>query len=223
MSLCLVVVASVVFQMSGLPIGAHASAAILSVILTANEARFRERYAHSAPLQWRRYVDDLLACSHRLCGDCILRRMREAIPLPITPTSGTLETASEPHIWVDTQLRPAGETLVVLMKSANRQFAHGISPSRSRPVFLPFLGTLPVGFAALRAVLAGRLSRGMQLKVAPDLISLRMMDDVMELFFLGYPLKLLRSLIFSLLVAVPTQALRAALRAWTRTASANGD
>jgi hypothetical protein len=163
---------------------------------------------------WMRYVDDVLAVSHLLCGDCLLEFVSAAYPVALSVVSGAGDAVGKPHVWADVVLAPCPDgTIAVLPKNPNRDWLLGKS-AKERESFVRWLGRPSQPFGVLRGTLIGRLHRVRKLGLSLDWQIYRLIEDLCELSLVGYPLPFLRKLVHALPASPAALALRRFLRSW---------
>ena len=232
----LVCTGDVVWQMKGLAIGGIVSSVAVSLVLGFQEAvwdedpglranhgfDFGSRHVREC-VGFKRYVDDVLSCSCVLCGSCLFQFLTAVYSQQkLSPCSGVDMIPDEIHTWADVDMKVvSGSSLLVMPKSANKKW---LSPgmwtetcnTRTRASFIPWPGTLPMPFSQFRGIVVGRLYRAQALKCGPVLASIRVLEDVQELFLLGYPASLRRALVHSLPDCAEKRAICAVIRQWQK-------
>ena len=163
---------------------------------------------------WMRYVDDVLAVSHLLCGDCLLEFVSAAYPVALSVVSGAGDTVGKPHVWADVVVVPCADgNISILPKNPNRDWLHGKSV-KERESFVRWLGRPSQPFGILRGILIGRLHRVRKLGLSLEWQTYRLVEDLCELSLVGYPLPFLRKLVHALPASPAALALRRFLRSW---------
>ena len=100
-----------------------------------------------------------------------------------------------------------------MLANANRPWLYGCA-ERKKFALLPWLGVSAVGFKTLRGILLGRLVRSRQLVDHHQFTCLVMLEMLLELSHLGYPLSYIRALVHSLPPGRETRVVRAVVRLW---------
>ncbi len=223
--------------MRGLAIGGTMSSAAVSLHLADEEATFLDKLGDRAAtgfptdllrrtwLAWKRYVDDILMVSRSVCGECLLQaaRMCYAEALSVTYQSKGDDCGGS-LVWVDLELHFVGWELSLALKSANRQWLHTfqVSSSTARPHtnLVPWAGCSPAPLHTYRTFVLGRLARAMEIGMGPLGQAVIVLEVVLELFVLQFPLGFLRRLVHSLPCSRGAQLVRRAFREWPSTARA---
>ena len=92
----------------------------------------------------------------------------------------------------------SGQSLAWIPKNKNRDFVLFRRACVCEPQFLPWLGKLPIFFKQLRGQFISKSVAGYHGLVGPECTAISLLEMVLELLYLGYPVKVLRSLIHSL-------------------------
>ena len=136
--------------------------------------------------------------------------MRACYPVPLSLVSGARTTA---HTWVDVELRVIGQHVAVNIKNPNRSWVHNLGPQQ-KSTFLPWTGVLKGGLGPIRGVMLGHLDRTKILGLPEQFGVVRLLEDVVELLYVGYPLSVIRSLVRSLPCSRVAQIGRKTVRTW---------
>ena len=224
-----VVLGDLVFILDGLAIGGLLSMGALAVVLADKEQMFSTNgpdfpaYEFRLPPRpiWQsiglcRYVDDLIACSYVLCGDCLLRVLMVLYGLRLKPCAGTSETQDAIATWVDLEVHPNGDGLVLTYKNENRAWLQDPAGPRPREVLLPWAGAFPRGLGMACAQLWSKVCRIDQLSLGVEAGACRIMEDVAEMFLIGYHDRQLRRLLYRLPWHPAVVLARDSYRAWRR-------
>jgi len=211
---------TLVLRMRGLPIGAIPSAASVNTLLDHYETSFlhsddRKLHArfdflsmqnYESYVLWVRYVDDLLLGSKLLCSACLLDLARAVYPMDLSVTSGR---SGDPnvHMIADIQVLTSAQGLDLLLKNPNRPFLASGSP-RVQTSTVPWPGAIPSSFGHIRGRIIGLISRCRQVHSNDYFTLVRVIEYLWELKALGYPVPLLKKLVFSLPASVLAQRLR---------------
>ena len=164
---------------------------------------------------WLRYVDDILCISYVYCSACLLVSARLAYhPIAISPVSG-LDPLVTQHVWTDIVLCVHGWELNIWPKNPNRAWLIS-GGEKQRESFCPWMGVLPQPFGTLRATLIGRMARSRQMGLNDSWQAYRVLEDLVELACLDFPLKVLRKLAHSLPASSAALAVRQSVRRWDR-------
>ena len=211
-----------VFRLAGIAMGGILGTVCVAYVLGAAEHRWiSDSAAHARagfrfqrpPLDYMlflRFVDDVLLISYALCPGCLLAFASSAYPVRLSPCSG-FGPPGESHVWTDIVIMQRGWDLFLAHKNPNRDWLFRRGP-RQKTSFDPWPGSPPLGFAALRARICGRLHRCSQLGFSPALQALRVSEDILEMWLSGYPLALLRALAHSLPASPASLRLRHLMR-----------
>ena len=124
--------------------------------------------------------------------------------------SGARTTA---HTWVDVELRVIGQHVAVNIKNPNRSWVHNLGPQQ-KSTFLLWTGVLKCGLGSIRGVMLGHLDRTKILGLPEQFGVVRLLEDVVELVYVGYPLSVIRSLVRSLPCSRVAQIGRKTVRTW---------
>eukprot|EP00971_Amphidinium_carterae_P074780 1477735-Amphidinium_carterae.2 len=220
-----VCVAGIVFQVVGLPIGGVVSTAALAVFLGYLETTWYDRVGFpprcvsalqcNACVTWLRYVDDILGFSTMYCGHCLYNYLcRGYAPLQLSLCAGIPGLPTE-VVWADVELLPQGCSLRVRCKNTSREWllhdSNGVSSS-----FQVWAGVSPVPLHVIRGVVWGHLHRAMALGLPSSLCAHRALEDLLELYKLGYPKKFLRGIVHSLPCVPPSLLVRKVAIMWFR-------
>ena len=87
------------------------------------------------------------------------------------------------HTRVDVELRVVGQ--------------HGRGP-KQKLTFLPWTGVLKGGLGCIRGVVLGHLARTKMLGLPERFGVARLLEDIVELVYIGYPLSVIRGFVHSL-------------------------
>ena len=153
--------------------------------------------------------------SRVFCCTCIFVFVRACYPVPISLVSGA-DTAV--HTWVDVELRVVRQHVAVNIKNPNRSWVHNLGPQQ-KSIFLPWTGVLEGGLGSVRGVVLGHLARTKMLGLPEQFWVARLLEDVVELVFWGYPLSVIRGLVHSLPCSRVAQIGRKTVRTWLAKAS----
>ena len=160
-------------------------------------------------ISWKRYVDDVVVGSRVFCS-CIFVFLRVRYPVPISLVSGA-DTAV--HTWVNVELRVIGQHVAVNIKNPNRLWVHNRGPQQ-KSTFLPWTGVLKGGMGSISSVVLGHLARTKMLGLPEQFGVARLLEDIVELVYMGYPLSVIRGLVHSLPCSRVTQIGRKTVRTW---------
>ena len=146
-------------------------------------------------------------CGRVFCGSCIFVFMRACYPVPLSLVSGASSTV---HTRVDVELRVVGQQVAVNMKNPNRPWVHNLGPQQ-KSTFLPWTGVPKGGLGSIRGVVLGHLARTKMLWLLGQFGAARLLEDVVELVYMGYPLSVIGSLVRSLPCSRVTRCERGSL------------
>ena len=135
------------------------------------------------------------------CGSCIFVFMRACYPVPLSLVSGASSTV---HTRVDVELRVVGQQVAVNIKNPNRPWVHNLGPQQ-KSTFLPWTGVPKGGLGSIRGVVLGNLARTKMLGLLGQFGVARLLEDVVELVCMGYPLSVIGCLVHSLPCSRVTQ------------------
>ena len=144
-----------------------------------------------------RYVDDVLAASPCLCGDCIFTYLKKVYDLPLSACSGTATTQGAPHIWTEGEVLVSRDSFRLIPKNMNRSWLSGEGP-RVRQSFVPWPGAPPCSIKFLVSHFLGMIARHSGLGIAPHDIIVRALEALLELRLLGYPHTILRKVLYAM-------------------------
>ena len=197
----------------------------MSIVLGVQEFQFlQSRSLHArhgfhfvgnptAHINFLRYVDDVAGFSRSYCGSCVQVFLQLSYSCKLSICSGV---SPGPHVWVDVELVPRGQNVLICSKNPNREWLQGTG-QRQKTSIMPWVGAFPASFTSTRAVLIGHLARAEALRLSDPLTLHRLCEDVLELHLLGYPPRALRALMHSLPVTPTVQVFRRIGRVWLRT------
>ena len=120
--------------------------------------------------------------------------MRACYPVPPSLVSGAGTTI---HTWVDVELRVIGQHVAVHIKNPSRSWVHNLGPQQ-KSTFLPWTGVLKDGLGSIRGVVMGHLARTKMLGLPEHFWVARLLEDVVELVYMGHPLSVIWGLVRSL-------------------------
>ena len=104
----------------------------------------------------------------------------------------------KPCIWLTFELHIRGRSLVWTLKNSNRQYLFGDRVAPFVGSFLPWPGALPYRFRQLRGILISKLTACWTARLDVTLTTITILEFVLELLRLGYPLQVSRALTHSL-------------------------
>ena len=180
------------WQIRCIPIGGVMSSAAVAVVLGAAELVWLDQEEKHRQLGF--HFGERLAC----------------YPVPISLVSGA-DTAV--HTWVDVELRVIGQHVAVNVKNPNRSWVHNRGPQQ-KSTFLPWTGVLKGGMGSIRGVVLGHFARTKMLGLPEQFGVARLLEDIVELVYMGYPLSVIRGLVHSLPCSRVTQISRKTVRTW---------
>ena len=109
----------VIVELDGMCIGGPLSSAAVATRF------FQEELAAKIPstqLQWKRFVDDLLAVSRCICATCLEKFFKSLFSEPLSKVYNSDE-ASQPFFeWLTLEMHLVGGSLVWALKNSNRSF-----------------------------------------------------------------------------------------------------
>ena len=238
--LSLVALGTLIFWTRGISIGGTLSCAAVGVYLGDQELQGLIRLSGDGGrdyglggshleenLSWRRYVDDILAGSFRVCSECQAKILRSifAEQLSTVYTTPRILTPSTWSLfdWLDVTLGISRNGLFWIPKNANREWLRnpGRPEDRPRPIAHPWPGTLSVPFGRLRGILMGKLARAFSLGTDPIMECLVLLEIIIELALTGYPTSVLRALVHALPTFPAVRMARVILRKWMRVGASN--
>ena len=232
-SLSLVAFGSFIFRTLGISIGGTMSSACVAVHLGDEEyrgKRFLESPEGPFPelrgstvvkqFSWRRYVDDVLSVSRRMCTDCQKKALSHMYKenLSVVYESPDILTAENMELftWLDLSIGINKYGLFWIPRNANRAWIW--SPTapedRPKPVVHPWPGVLATPFGRLRAIILGKCARAYSLDVGTYVESLMILEALLELVLVGYPYSLIRAITHSIPTHPAARLARQAVRAW---------
>ena len=100
--------------------------------------------------------------------------------------------------WVDLHITVFASGVFWTIKNPNREWLFAASSPRKKANIVPWPGVLPTSFTKIRAVLTGRMSRSMQLELSDELLSIVILEYVLELFLLYYPVSTIRAILHAI-------------------------
>ena len=179
-SVSLVMVGSMVWQSRDIPLGGVMSSAAVAVVLGAAELVWLDQQQKHRRLGFHFWEVCVFCCS------CIFVFMRACYLVPLSLVSGA---GTAVHTWLDVELRVVGQHVAVNIKNPNRQ---------QKSHFLPWTGVRKGGLGSIWDVVLGHLARSKMLGLPEQLWAACLLEDVVELVFLEYPLSVIRGLVHSL-------------------------
>ena len=120
--------------------------------------------------------------------------MRACYPVPLSLVSGASSTV---HTWVDVELCVVGQQVAVNLRNPSRPWVHNLGPQQKSTI-LPWTGVLKGGFGSIRGFVLGHLARTKMLGLQEQFGVARLLEDVVELVSMEYPLSVIRGLVHSL-------------------------
>ena len=200
-------IAGVVVELLGMSIGGAMSSSAVSVRFAAEEMfGFHSAWASTAGLaaadesvlDWLRYVDDVLAMSYQVCSGCLGKFVDHMFDEPISPVFVSKKDVPAQFTWLQADFFLTGYKLAWTLKNGNRDAIFCKTGGPFKPQFLPWPGSLPVFFKQLRGVLISKavVCRAMGVSVA--IAASAILEALLELIRLEYPLSLIRALVHSL-------------------------
>ena len=88
--------------------------------------------------------------------------------------------------------------VVWTIKNPNRDLLFSASVPRKKANIVPWPGTLPTSFTKTRAVLLGGMSKSKQLELSDELLSIVILEYVLELCLLQYPVSTIRAILHAI-------------------------
>ena len=161
-------------------------------------------------ISWKRYVDDVVGGSRVFCCSCIFVFLRACYPVPISLVSGA---DTDVHTWVDVELRVVGQHVAVNIKNPNRAWVHNRGPQQ-KSTFLLWTTILKNRFNSIQNVVLGHLARTKVLGLPEQFGVARLLEDVVELVCMVYPLSVIRGLVHSVPCSRVAQIGRKTVRTW---------
>ena len=195
-----------VLELDGMSIGGSLSSSAVGARFAYEESKaFRSAkhlaagFGHltSADIDWLRYVDDILACSQTVCSQCMSLFFKLLFEEPVSDVYKSCQDFPQPCIWLNFACCIHGNSLKWTLKNTNRQYLYGNRLSPFVPAFLPWPGALPYHFRQLRGMLISKLAMCWAASIDVVLSSFVLIEMLLELLRLGYPLSLARALIHS--------------------------
>lgn len=194
-------------QRAGLPIGGPLSDVGSNLLLTLQEATWRNCHAWRAAAGFNlslspagldedlaavRYVDDVLAISGCLCSGCLQRLVTTRhLGVPF----GLEGEASEGGLrWLDLHVRVSASGLHLTSAMSERSWVTGGADAPQVFRVQPYLGARVLAGPLLRCHIRGRLSRWAQLQLAEREVARSLLNDLLTLDRAGYPPGLCRAL-----------------------------
>ena len=107
----------------------------------------------------------------------------------------------------------SGQHVAVKIKNPHRSWVHGRGPQQ-KSTFLPWTGVLKGGFGCIRGVVLGHLARTKMLGLPERFGVARLLEDIVELVYMGYFLSVIRGLVHSLPCSRVAQIGRKTVRTW---------
>ena len=205
-SVTLAVVGDVVAQLHGMSIGGSMSSSAVSVRFATEEAVAFKSPSHVSggfgglgkqDVNWLRYVDDVLAASRCVCSVCMERFFSTLYSEPLSVVFSSSRDCSKPCVWLHFEIYVVGSGVAWTLKNSNRSYLFGMHAAPFVPAFLPWPGALPYHFKQLRSIMISRLALAWSSQLSVIQSSLCVLELLLELHRLQYPLDLLRALIHS--------------------------
>ena len=167
-------------------------------------------------ISWKRYVDDVddvddvVVGSRVFCCSCIFVILRACYLVPISLVSGA---GTKIHTWVDVELRVVGQYVAVNVENPNLSWVNGRGPQQKSTLF-PWTGVLKGGLGCIRGVVLGLLARTKMLGLRERFGVARLLEDIVELVYMGYLLSVIRGLVHSLPCSRVAQIGRKTVQTW---------
>ena len=196
-----------VFEMHGMSIGSSMSGSAVSVHFACEEATAfaPERLARAgfrgctpADVQWCRYVDDVVSFSRSLCSTCLGLFFKTLYAEPLSEVYSSDKDKGKPCTWLHLEFHIRGQQLTWALKNVNRPYVHLVPGAKLEPTFVAWPGALPMHFRQLRAIFVGKLALAWSSSVRPVLAAIHVLELLLELLRLQYPIPLLRAIVHSL-------------------------
>lgn len=123
--------------------------------------------------------------------------------------------------WLDLSLTVRGASLSYTQKNSNREWVLApADPLSHRPVerpranFLPWAGAPPLSFSQVKGMFIGRITRGQDLLLPEPLAALYILELLLELFYIRYPISYLRAILFAIPAIPSVRLARVSFRQW---------
>jgi len=196
-----------VVLLHGMSIGGSMSSSAVAVRFAAEEGMAFKSQQHKAmgfdklddrDVQWLRYVDDVLAASRTVCSSCLGQFFKSLYSEPLSVVYSSDVDRMAPCIWLHFELHLVAAGVSWILKNTNRAFLYGNYSQAFIPSFLPWPGALPCHFKQLRATLIGKTALAWSSQLSTVKAVMCLLEVLLELMYLGYPLDLLRALMHSL-------------------------
>ena len=196
-----------VFEMHCMRIGSSMSGSAVSVRFACEEATAfaPERLARAGfqgctpdDVQWCRCVDDIVSFSRSLCSTCLGLFFKTLFAEPLSEVYSSDKDKRSPCTWLHFELHVRGQHLTWALKNVNRSYVHLVPGAKLEPTFVARPGALPMHFRQLRRVFVGKMALAWSSSVRPLLAAIHILELLLELLRLNYPIPLLRALVHSL-------------------------
>ena len=196
----------VVVQLRGVSIGGSLSSSAVAVHLAFEESTAfdSERLAAIgfqncgiADVQWCRYVDDILSFSRTLCSRCVSVFFSTLYSEKLSEVYSSDLALGNPCNWLLFEFHIRGPHLAWTLKNNNRSYLYGVPGQIFVPSLVAWPGCLPMPFKQLRGILVNKLYISWSALLSPPATAIVLLELLLEMLRLGYPMSLLRSLIHS--------------------------
>ena len=155
-------------------------------------------------------MDDVLVGSRVFCDSCIFVL---CVSVTWCHSQWYREQLRQSTRGVDVELRVIGQHVAVNIKNPNRSWVHNLGPQQ-KATFLPWAGVLKGGLGSIRGVALGHLARTKMSGPPEQFWVVRLLEDIVDLVHMEYPLSVIRGLVHSLLCSRVAQIGRKTVRTW---------
>ena len=152
----------------------------------------------SADVQWCRYVDDILSFSHTLCSRCLSVFFSTLYSEKLSEVYSSDLESGKPFTWLLFEFHIHGPHLAWTLKNSNKGYLFGSPGQILGPSIVAWPGCLPMHFKQLRGLLLNKLFTSWSALLSPTATAIVLLELLLELLRLGYPVSLLRSLVHSI-------------------------
>ena len=202
-----------VLELQGMCIGGPLSSAAVSTRF------FAEEFQSTIPadrLRWHRYVDDVLGFSRCLCGGCVEKHFRGLFAEPLSTVFNSDTASTNIFEWLHLEFCLQGAHLTWSLKNQNRSFFYQRDNSKFRSNFVAWPGALPLFFKQLRGLFISKDVAATDALVSYEGGAVVLLELVLELLSLGYPVSLLRCIVHSLPKSPAALLTRKVVRAYLK-------
>ena len=195
----------VLCELSGMAIGGSCSSPAVAVRFAHEESeaftvRRTPKFSAVGPkdIQWCRYVDDVLSFSRTVCSGCMGEFFASTFDEPVSVVFSSDDAQNMPCTWLLYEFHICGGDLLWSLKNANRPYVHGVPGSKFVSSVVRWPGSLPMAFQQVRSMFISKIVQGWAAELSPQAAAIVLLEFVLELLRLDFPMSLLRALVHAL-------------------------